>query len=95
MRAGANVAPRLALDRRIVEQPHHRIAVADRVDEIILVDLQVAGDRAQDLEAGAVEGRVQFLERGAKARYFFRPDIVRHVGAELVAFGQVSIPNGV
>ena len=45
VRAGADVAARLALDRRVMEQAHDRIAVAHRVDEIILVDLQEARDR--------------------------------------------------
>jgi hypothetical protein len=89
MGPGADIAARLALNRRIMEQSKHRIAVADGVDEIIFVDVEVAGDRLEDLEPGAVERLEHLLERLAEAFYLGRPDIVGHVVAEAVAGGKL------
>src|SRR5207302_10415498 len=90
MRAGADVAPRLGVDRRIMEQPHHRIAVADGIDEVILVDLQKARDRLENLEAGLIEGVVQFAEGPFEALDLGRPDIVRHMATKRVPRRQVA-----
>src|SRR4029450_13803997 len=90
MRAGADVLSRRFYLRWVMERPQHGIPVADRVCEIILVDLQVAGDCAEDLHPRSVEGRIKLLERILEARDLGRPDIVGHVGAESVALGQVA-----
>ena len=90
MRAGADMAAgRLGL-RRIVEQAHDRIAVADRVGEIFLVDLQEARDGAQHLHARRVERVVKLEEGLLEAGDFVRPDIVGHHLAELVARRQLA-----
>src|SRR5690349_11276205 len=83
------LAGRLCL-RRIVERAEHRIAVAYRTLEIVLADLQVAGDRLQDLQPSGVESRVEIPERVLEARYLGRPEIVGHMIAKPVAPGQVA-----
>src|SRR3954454_15016237 len=83
------LAGRLGL-RRVVERAQHRIAVADRVLEIILVDLEVARDRLEHLEASGVEGREQLLERVLEARHFGGPKIVGHVVAEAMSRREVA-----
>src|SRR6185369_9352639 len=90
MRARADIAAGLALDRRIVEQAHHAIAVADGVDEIILVDLQEARDVLEDLEAALLERRVELGERVPEVLDLGRPDIVGHMVAELMPLRQVA-----
>src|SRR5262245_1204147 len=90
MRSGADVAARLALDRRIMQQAHHRIAVAHSVDEIILVDLQEARDRLEDLEPGRFERRVELPVGLLEALDLRGPDIVRHMIAERMAGWQIA-----
>src|SRR4029078_12432631 len=90
VRAGADVLAGWLGLRRGMERAKYRIAVADRVLEIILVDLQVAGDRSQHLESRRGEGREQLPEGVLEARYFGRPEVVGHVVAEAVAGRQVA-----
>src|SRR3982751_1319836 len=90
MSAGSDVAAGLAFNRRVMEQAHHRIAVAHGIDEIILVDLEEARDRIEDLEAGAVERFEQLLERVFETRDLGRPDVVAHVAAERMACGKIA-----
>ena len=49
--SGADVRP-VAGDRRIMEEAQDRIAVPHRIDEIIVRQIQIAGDRRQQLGAG-------------------------------------------
>ena len=73
-----------------MEQPHHTIAVAHGVGEIILVDGEEPSDRAEHLEAGCVERVVKFKKNIFEAGNFGRPDIVRHHRAELVPGGKLA-----
>src|SRR5678816_2256063 len=83
------LAGRLAL-RRIMEEAEDRIAIPDSVREIIFAEPEITGDGAEDLQPGLVKGRIKLLERVPEARHFRRPDILRHVSPEPVAFGQVA-----
>ncbi len=63
VRTGADVLACRLLLRRIVERAQYRIAVANRVLEIILANLEVTRDRLQNLKARPVEPGVELLER--------------------------------
>jgi hypothetical protein len=52
-----------------MEQAQDRIAVLDRVLEIVRLEIEIAGDRLEDPEAGRVEGGEQLEEGLPEARH--------------------------
>src|SRR5690349_21261487 len=73
-----------------MERAEHRVAFPNRVLEIILVDLEVARDRPEDLEARAVERGEKLLERIPEARHLRRPEVVGHVVAKFMARREIA-----
>src|SRR4051794_19045127 len=89
MRAGADIGT-VARDRRIMKEAQHAIAVAHRVLEIIRGEAEMAGDRLEDAEPGAVERGEQFEEGVAERLDLIRPDVRRHIFAIGMAGGQLA-----
>ena len=72
-----------------MDQPHHRIALAHRVDEEIGGKVQISRDRFQNACTRLVEGGEHFKIGFAKAVQFLWPDIGGHIGFEPVTGRQL------
>ncbi len=89
MRAGAHLG-RVGGNRRIVQQPQHRIAVLDRMIEPVGREPQMPRDRRQQPVARHVERREQVDEGLAKTRGLIGPDVGGHLRREAVALGEFA-----
>ena len=68
VRGGADAAFGFRGDRRIVQQPHDRVAVLDGRVEPVLGQAEVQRDRAEDAQPALVERGEERLEGVAEAR---------------------------
>lgn len=89
VRARAN-ALGVARDRRIMEQPHHRIAVLHCAVEPVRREAEMLRNRAEQLIARAVERGVKRGEGLAKACDLGGPDIIGHMVAKAVPRRQIA-----
>ena len=91
MRSGADRFAFQPCERRIVEQPHDRVALGDGVVEPVLIQPQVYRDPRQDGRPGLVELAVQFAEHRLEFSRARRPDVGRHrhIG-QRAAGGQIA-----
>jgi hypothetical protein len=90
VRGGADCPFRTTLHRRIVQQPQHRIAVAHRILEEVLLLAQIDRNGRKDAPPGPVESEEQVLEHRPEVHRLVRPDIGPHLGGIAMARRKIA-----